>query len=197
MLQSPVTPFAALEWRYRLKKFFNGVYRVQSKICAVLLLAMIVVITIQIFGRMIFKISTPWTEELSKYLLIWVSFIGGVGALIKGEHLMVDIIYNILSERLKRYAHLFNSIIYICFSGFLFYYGIELCRNPIIRKSLTPAMAMPRVWLYLILPISMGFMLLYSAYKLFMDLAMIINKTELSDSPGTENPDQERGKSGD
>jgi len=151
----------------KLKKFFDVVLKAQRKITAFLMLALIVTVTTQIVARMIFTLSTPWTEELAKYLLIWIAFIGSVGALIKGEHLMVDILHVKFPPRLKKYARIVNDIISLFFTGFLLIYGVQLCANPIIRRSLTPAMQMPRVWLYLVLPISMGFMVLYSGYDLY------------------------------
>ena len=142
----------------------------QKKITASLLLAMVAVVTIQIVARLIFHISTAWTEEVSKFMLIWLSFIGAVGALIKGDHMLVDILSANYSPRMKKYSRLLNDIVVVCFSAFLFAYGIKLCANPIIRRSLTPAMQIPRVWLYIILPTTMAVMLVYSSYDLFLSI---------------------------
>lgn len=159
-----------------LKKIIESIVNIQRKITATLMLAMIVVIAIQIFGRMVFHCSTPWTEEISKYMLIWIAFIGGFGAVVKGEHMMVDILYILFSPRLKKYARVLNDVIASLFSGFLCYFGIGLCLNPVIQRSVTPAMQMPRVWLYSVLPVTMAFMCLYSIYDLVRAVRSLFEK---------------------
>ena len=153
-----------------MKKIFDIIVIIQKKITASLLLGMVGVVTIQIVVRLIFHISTAWTEEVSKFMLIWLSFIGAVGALIKGDHMLVDILSTNYSPRMKKCSRILNDIAVICFSAFLFVYGIKLCANPIIRRSLTPAMQIPRVWLYVILPITMAVMVVYSSYDLILSI---------------------------
>ncbi|HWR10602.1 MAG TPA: TRAP transporter small permease [Rectinemataceae bacterium] len=153
-----------------MKKIFDTIVILQKKITASLLLGMVGVVTIQIVARLIFHISTAWTEEVSKFMLIWLSFIGAVGALIKGDHMLVDILSTNYSPRVKKYSRILNDIVVICFSAFLFAYGIKLCANPIIWRSLTPAMQIPRVCLYVILPITMAIMLAYSIYDLIISI---------------------------
>lgn len=158
-----------------INTLFEKLANFLKKITAVMMMALVVVVTIQIVGRMAFTLSTPWTEELAKYLLIWISFVGGVVCLIKGEHLLVDILYVKFSPRLKKYARLANDVIVIAFTCVLLVGGIQLCTNPIIRRSLTPAMQMPRVWLYYVLPVTMGLMMLYAILDLVAAIVALSN----------------------
>lgn len=161
-----------------MKTFLDTVVKIQKKLTAFMLLAMVIVVAIQVFARKFLMLATPWTEELAKYILIWIAFFGGMGALIKGEHLMVDIIYNMLSERLKRYARILNDLIFTSFSGFLLVFGIQLCINPVIIKSMSPAMQMPRIWLYICVPISTAFMVTYSVYDLVLAIKELLKKDD-------------------
>lgn len=158
-----------------INNLFEKLANLLKKITATMMITLVAVVTIQIVGRMVFTISTPWTEELAKYLLIWISFIGGVVCLIRGEHLLVDILYAKFSPRLKKYARLANDAIFIAFTFVLLVAGIQLCANPIIRRSLTPAMQMPRVWLYYVLPVTMGLMMLYSVFDLSVAIVALSN----------------------
>ncbi len=159
-----------------MKKFFSIVVKLSSRITAALMLLMIVVVTVQIVARYVFVISTPWTEELARYLLIYIAFIGSVGVLIKGEHMLVDIFYNMFSPALKRAARVLNDIVFLFFSLFLLYFGIQLCTSPIIIHSLMPAMQISRVYLYWIMPFSMFFIAVYSAYELVMAVKALFSK---------------------
>lgn len=149
-----------------MQKFFETVHKTQGKITGVLMLFLTSVVTIQIFVRVLFRLSTPWTEELAKYTVIYVTFIGSVGAIIKGQHLLVDVFTVRFNESARRIARVVNNLIYLFFSGFLLIFGIQLCTNPIVLNSVTPAMGIPKLWLYIILPVSMAFMAIFSIYDL-------------------------------
>jgi TRAP-type C4-dicarboxylate transport system permease small subunit len=165
-----------------MKKFFDGVLFVQKKICAILLLAMIVVTTIQIVARVILHVSSAWTEELSRFLMIWITFIGGTGMLIKGEHLAVDFLSSMYTPPLRKIARIVNNLIYAFFSGFMLVFGYKLFTNPITMRSLTPALQVPRRWIYIILPFCMIFMILYSFYDLVLSVRALSQKNAAEES---------------
>ena len=71
-----------------IKKTMDMLDKVNSLICALLVFGMLVVVLLQIFTR-IFGHSFSWTEELSRYLMIWIGILGGSLALRKGEHASV------------------------------------------------------------------------------------------------------------
>jgi C4-dicarboxylate transporter DctQ subunit len=145
-----------------MKKIGDIICLVQRKITASLMLLIIIVIAIQIIARMIFNLSTPWTEELGRYLLIWIAFTGSVGLMIKGEHLSIDVLSLHFGPKLKKWARIFNAIVFVALSGFLFIYGLQLCSSPVIINGRTPAMQLRKVYVYIILPVSMGITTLYS-----------------------------------
>ena len=73
-----------------LKKFLNNF---EGYVCVVTLLVMSVVIFWQVVCRYILKSSLPWSEELSRYLLVWTSFIGGAYGVRLGAHIGVEAFY--------------------------------------------------------------------------------------------------------
>jgi TRAP-type C4-dicarboxylate transport system permease small subunit len=173
-----------------MKKFFDVVLFVQRKICAVLLLVMTLVTTFQIIARVILHVSSAWTEELSRFLMIWITFIGGTGMLIKGEHLAVDFLSSMYSPPLRKIARIVNNLIYTFFSGFMLIFGYKLFTNPITMRSLTPALQVPRKWIYVILPFCMVFMVLYSLYDLLLSVKALSRKNDT----GEAKVSQEGGK---
>jgi len=62
-------------------------------------LILFLVVLIQILCRFIFKVSVPWTEELSRFIFIWVSFFGAALATRKKEHLTVTFFYKKFSRK--------------------------------------------------------------------------------------------------
>ena len=156
---------------------------IQRKFTASLMLLAIIVISFQIVARIIFLLPTPWTEEIGRFLLIWIAFSGSIGLIIKGEHLSIDILSVHFGPKLKKWARVINGIVFVAFSGFLFYYGLRLCMSPVVIIGRTSAMQIRRVYVYMILPISMGINTLYSSADL---IQAIRNLFRANDTPETQ-----------
>lgn len=58
-----------------------------------LFLALIAIVLVQFVSRYVLNNSVAWTEEIARYLLIGVAYAGSVTALIKSEHIFLEVIY--------------------------------------------------------------------------------------------------------
>lgn len=59
----------------------------------VLFVALLAIVFLQFFTRYVLNDSLGWTEEIARYLLIAVAYVGAVGALRKGEHLFLEVLF--------------------------------------------------------------------------------------------------------
>ncbi|MEC9483679.1 MAG: TRAP transporter small permease [Halomonas sp.] len=57
---------------------------------------------LQFFSRYVLGDSIAWTEEMARYLLILVCFIGGSMAVRKNSHIMVEFFYRYMSPAMGR-----------------------------------------------------------------------------------------------
>lgn len=161
-----------------MKKVLEASIFILCKIVAFLMLALIVVVTIQIVGRGIFRISTPWSEEVSKYILIWMTFLGSPVVLYRGEHLMVDLFYVKFAPRVRQWVHLFSDLFILVFCGYLEYFGIMLCLNKVVLRFVSPAAGIPRVYIYSALPVGAALMLIYNLYDIGNTILILLGKKE-------------------
>lgn len=56
----------------------------------------------QFFTRYVMNDSAAWTEEIARYLLIAVVFIGATIGVVKNNHIQVDFFYKFMPRRLAR-----------------------------------------------------------------------------------------------
>ncbi len=59
-----------------LKRVLGCVNTVTEYVVSVLLVIMVVVVFLQVIFRFVIHASLPWSEELSRYILVWLSFLG-------------------------------------------------------------------------------------------------------------------------
>jgi TRAP-type C4-dicarboxylate transport system permease small subunit len=84
------------------------------------------VVFLQFFSRYILNDSYAWTEEISRYLLMWVTFIGGATAMRRGTHIGVEAIQHFLPDRLARLSRFIIDIITLGFITALCWFGITV-----------------------------------------------------------------------
>lgn len=113
--------------------------------------AMIVLITAQIIFRVFFT-ALSWSEELSRYLLVWSSFIGTTVAFKKGAHIAVTFLVDLLPFRIRQAVQTFSCILMAIFFGVTIWYSIHLFNVQAFQVS--PAIGLKMRYIYIIIPIS-------------------------------------------
>lgn len=100
-------PNKFVETIYKANKVLG---RVESAVSIVLLWLLIVVCMVFISCRFIFHVSTPWADELSRYLLIILAWFGGSYAASVGDHLEIDIVSTVV-KRFSKNADKFMAVV--------------------------------------------------------------------------------------
>lgn len=93
------------------------------------LLAIILFITWQVIYRYIITQfieragAAVWTEELSRYIFIWISYLALSVAIRKRSSIRVDIIYDKLPERLQNISWIIVETLFLVLTGVITYFG--------------------------------------------------------------------------
>jgi len=120
-------------------------------------LAMTIVVAAQVFSRYVLNQSLFWSEELARYLLIWLSFLGASVAYRRKAHPGIDTLVAkmppLLRERFADAVHLVSLLLFgvMIFSGCRFAY--------FVRLQISPALYLPKWIVFSVIPAS-GFVLM-------------------------------------
>ncbi len=71
----------------------------------------------QFFTRYVLNDSAAWTEEIARYLLIGVVFIGAAMGVVKNHHIQVDFFYRFMPQRLGRVMATTVDVMRVLFFG--------------------------------------------------------------------------------
>lgn len=143
----------------------NALDRVLTVVCAVLFAALVLDVTWQVFTRQVLASPSGWSEELAKYLFIWLGLFAS--ALVFGErgHIAMDVVV----VRLPRSAQVTLAVVVqvaiLVFTGMVLVWGGLLVSRLAWDQNLTglPVTVGP---LYLALPLSGALIAFYSLYHL-------------------------------
>ena len=152
--------------------------RILDKFLEVLLMVAVAVLVIdvlwQVFTRFVMGKPSSWTEELATFLLIWVSLLGAAVALGRGAHLGIDYFVSKLPERDRIQTELFVFAVITVFSLLAMVVGgIGLVKRTLDVEQISVALHIPMGYVYLAIPISGAFLVLYGLIGFFERLTML------------------------
>ena len=137
----------------KLLKLFDKCLEWVIFICAI---TFVVLCFLQVLMRYVFNNSIPWSEEASRFLFVVVVFLGGIICVKEKRHTNIDILYNLLPAKNKRYYMFGIYFLMFVFGLFLMYSGWILAVKNIYQKS--SALQIPLGYLYMVIPFSGLFM---------------------------------------
>jgi len=106
-----------------IQKIFDGV----SDVCFGLSFATLAFITLlvctDVFLRLFFDKSIPWTTEISEALILYMTFLGTEKVLRENNHVKVDILTSRVSEKVKRIFNIMSACIGLAVTLFFLIFG--------------------------------------------------------------------------
>lgn len=124
-----------------------------------LVLVMTGVVAAGVFWRYVLNDSLAWTEEVARYLMIWLACVGSVVALHRRDLVAIDILPDALTGNAGRALRVLIATICLLISGFLVYYGFLLALNA--WGQLAASFKMPMFFVTIAVPFAgLGFALI-------------------------------------
>lgn len=129
---------------------------------------MAAVVATQVFARYALNDSLFWSEELARYLLVWLSFLGASSAYYRGVHPGVDILYGRLPPGARRAAAFATHLAALVLFGVMIVYGWQFAH--FVRRQISPALHLPKWIPHAILPLSGAILTVHALGFLLRDL---------------------------
>lgn len=128
-------------------------------------LLMTVTVALQVFFRYVLNNSLFWAEELARYQLVWISFLGATIAYFRGIHPGVDVLFRQLAVSSQKRMQLLVHLVCIFFFTVVLLAGLQF--SWFVRFQLSPAMGIP-MWIVMsIIPFASLVLLLNAFCFLF------------------------------
>jgi TRAP-type C4-dicarboxylate transport system permease small subunit len=144
-----------------LAVFSQRANRLVEGVMAVLLAAMTLLVGFQIAGRFIFATSIFWSDEATRFLLIWISFLGMSVGTCRGAHPAVDSLVSALPPRSARVVLTLTLSLSLLFFVVMVVCGGVLVLRTWPQRSVTLELRMGIP--YLAVPVSGLLMFLHAA----------------------------------
>ncbi|MDQ8195634.1 TRAP transporter small permease [Coraliomargarita sp. SDUM461004] len=141
-----------------------------------------------VFTRYVMGEQANWTEELARFLLVWVSLLGGAVAFGQKSHLGVDYFVEKLHPEIRKLMAVVAHLLVLFFAVSIFLIGgWQVVSDALILEQTTPALGIKMGHVYLALPIAGVFMSLFTLENIIEVLwAPTADRNQVSAEGGAE-----------
>jgi TRAP-type C4-dicarboxylate transport system permease small subunit len=134
-----------------LDRVCGAVNLLAETLVGLLMAVMILDIFVQVICRYVLESSLSWSEELARYLFVWVIFIGASVAVRRGQHIALTAITAALPETARFFATILTLVAFIAFLLLLSWACVPLIVNA--RFTVSSELEIPIAWVYVAAPI--------------------------------------------
>ena len=140
-------------------KIANGIEKLCSALGGITVFLFVVIITVQVFARNVFKVPMIWANDFSLICFVWATFFGSAIAVRHRSHYVVELIPDKFRVA-NRTLNLVGDI-----AGFIFFYvmiryGIQFTMMGLRRLS--TSMNIPQAYFFACIPVSALFMFFFN-----------------------------------
>lgn len=161
-----------------LRKTLDLIEKSISYVIVCLMFVGLIVIGIQVFTRYILSSSTPWSEELSRYINV-VSTLALIGLATRSEeHIRMDFFDHALSKKGTIILGLFSLILETIFVIAILISIIKLI--PITNKQLLPGLKIPMSVIFIAGGIGIATAVLFCIERIIYKIFLLLNSSESS-----------------
>ncbi|MFZ5644697.1 MAG: TRAP transporter small permease [Bacillota bacterium] len=143
-----------------MKSFLRFIDNIEQYIITILLPLMCIVVLFATFMRYTELLLIPWGEELARYLMVWIVFLGIAAGAKNNRHFGVEVFVRALPLRAQKYFLIFRTLVISAFLIFVIYLSLKLMGLQMKMGQTSPSLEIP-IWLaYLAVPVGAGLMII-------------------------------------
>lgn len=127
-------------------------------LCVLLLVGILAVMALGVFFRYVLNDSLSWTEEVARYGLVYITYLGCATGIRRRSHIRIDLIERVLPARLERPLAILVDLLTFAFLAIMLVLTWRII--DILWASRSTAVQIPMGWVYGALLLGFGLSLI-------------------------------------
>jgi TRAP-type C4-dicarboxylate transport system permease small subunit len=148
---------------------FSGVIghlaRANEVLMIVLTVAMVSLVTYQVFERYVLHFTPPWSEELAVNLMIWFGMLAIAAGVRRRIHISLHYFFDKMPKKVQAALEILTYLMVLVYASVILWQGIVLVKLTMSQTS--AAMDLPIGYVYLSLPVSAALIIIFTLEQLY------------------------------
>jgi TRAP-type C4-dicarboxylate transport system permease small subunit len=127
-------------------------------------------VSLLVFGNVVsrygFNYTPIWSEELSRFLVVWSIFIGVAIGVRKKQHIGVDALIRFLPHKLLLASEVLLNLIGVVVISILVFNSFEFIQHTREFEQLSPAMRIPMYIPYIAMPVGLSLSIIHFIHNI-------------------------------
>lgn len=128
--------------------------------------SMTLLVAAQVFFRYVLNQSLFWSEEMARFLMVWLTFLGASCAYYRRVNPGVDFLYSKMSPLFRKLSSLTTHLVSMGLFLVMIIYGAQFAY--FVRMQISPALQIPKWIVLVIIPVS-GLILMFHALTFLIE----------------------------
>jgi TRAP-type C4-dicarboxylate transport system permease small subunit len=152
-----------------MEKLSDFIDKVTLTTASVLLVIIAIIVNWGVFCRYVLFAPLPWSEQIPKYAMIWMGFLGASVGISRSRHIGFDILVTRLPSMIRKIIIFAGHIIILFFLVMMTIYGVSFA-FAVGFSSKAPMLPIPMFYLFLAVPVGGIFMILQAVIRIVLDV---------------------------
>jgi TRAP-type C4-dicarboxylate transport system permease small subunit len=139
--------------------FFRLLSRLVESLVILIAGIIVAIVTAEVILRYLFSHSLIFTEELSRYLMVWIVFLGSALAIRDGSHIRIQLLVNRLGTRMQQITKLAAYALVVAFLVFITIEGLKILPRQLQQMCITIDVSL--FYFYLAIPVGSILMIVF------------------------------------
>lgn len=131
-----------------MKKLDFILDRIEEILCTLFVMVMALAILVQVINRNTVQLPFTWGEELARYCMVWLTFIGISAGVKQGSHIGVDALMNVLPAGIQKGFRILTSLLVTGLYLYMTILSAEITLGIYETRQVSPAMQVPMYVIY-------------------------------------------------
>ncbi|MBM3604315.1 MAG: TRAP transporter small permease [Alphaproteobacteria bacterium] len=128
---------------------------------------LLVCVSWQVISRYALGTPSTVTDELARFLFMWLALVGGAYTYGQGRHLAIDLLPTSLSGRPRQLNEALITLLIAAFAAVVMVWGgFQLVQRTLVSGQISPSLQLPMGWVYGAVPLSGLIIIAYAAANL-------------------------------
>ena len=130
----------------------------------------VAIVFIEVVRRFVFEYSSMWGEETARYAFIYLVWLGAAAAIKDRSHIRIDIIFDIVSDKVKPYLYIFGEVATLFFASIALYYSAEGVLATIKYETVTSGLQVSQAWFTFAVPFGLTLLIIRILQRIYLDI---------------------------
>lgn len=141
-----------------MEKKEKKINRIEESLSSVVLGFILLLLTYQVILRFIFHNTNSWSEELARYMFVWLVYLSAAYAIYKNAHIKIDAAIKLYPKGIRKYVPILGNVIFLIYAVVITIFSVDYCMDIFASHQVSMGLHVRMAYMYASIPIGHALM---------------------------------------